>query len=129
MIGEAHKSRKFDSKTIEALYSPSCRTNKAPQNETDKAGMHDGKINMPDYFRSSTNKAAKERASEVSTNKIHNEFSDVLSGIDCFKGTFILQVKYGSQPYHMPPRRVAYALQESMKEELGDYKGSKQYSH
>ena len=40
--------------------------------------MYDGKINMPDYFRSNANNAADQRASEVLTNKNHNEFSDVL---------------------------------------------------
>ena len=40
------------------------------------------------------------------------------SGIGCFEGTFTLKVKDVSEPYHMPQRRVAYALQEPLKEEL-----------
>ena len=75
MIGEPNKTRKFDTQTIEISKSPSCRTNEAPCNETDKVGMHDGKINMPDYFRSSTNQAVDIRACEVFTNQIHNEFN------------------------------------------------------
>ena len=33
---------------------------------------------------------------EVLTNKIHNEFSDVFSGIGYFEGTFSLQARDGS---------------------------------
>ena len=43
-----------------------------------------------------------------------------MSGIGYFEGTFSLQVKGGSCPYEMPPRRVAYALQKPLKEELED---------
>ena len=70
--------------------------NKAPGNETYKRGKCDGKINMPDYFRSSGNKSAHPKASEVLRNKISSEFSNIFSGIGCFEGTFSLQVKDGS---------------------------------
>ena len=42
-----------------------------------RENVHDGKRIMSDYFKSSTDRAADKRASEVFTNKIHNEFSDV----------------------------------------------------
>ena len=42
----------------------------------------------------------------------------MLLGIGCFEETFKLKVKEGSQLYHMPPRRLAYTLQEPLKEEL-----------
>ena len=79
-------------------------------------------MNMPDYFRSSANKAADKRAIKVLTNneltnKFHNEFSN-FSGISCFEGAFTLQLKDGSWPYQVSPRRVAYALKEPLKEEL-----------
>ena len=86
-------------------------------NETDKVSTHDN-TNMPDYFRSSTNKAADKRANNALTNKIHNEFSYVFSATGCFQGTFSLLVKDGSQLYQAPPRRVTYAQQESLKEKL-----------
>ena len=70
-------------------------------------------------FFSSTNRVTDKRASEVLTNKIHNEFSDVFSGIGCIEGSFTLQGKEISQQYHVPSRRVAYTLQEALKEELG----------
>ena len=82
--------------TIEMSNSPNYRTNESLQIEGDNVGMHDGKLNLPDYFKSSTNKVADNRASEVLRNKIHNEFSDVLPGIGCLEGTFTLHVKDGS---------------------------------
>ena len=42
---------------------------------------------MPDNFTSNANRAADKRASEALTNKIHNSFSDVFSGIGCFERT------------------------------------------
>ena len=44
--------------------------------------------------------------------QMHKEFKDVFSGTGCFKGTFLLQVKEESKPYQVPPRHMAYALQE-----------------
>ena len=82
---------------------------------TNKAYVNDANANMPDYFRSSINRAADKRASLVLMNKIHNGFSHVFfSGI----GTFSLQMKDSNHPYQVTPRRIANALQESLKEEL-----------
>ena len=52
------------------------------------------------------------------TNRMCNEFHDLFSGIGCFEGTFSLLVKEGSYPYQTPTRRVAYATQKPLKEEL-----------
>ena len=52
--------------------------------------------------------------SRLITLRIHSKFS----GIGCFEGIFKLQVRKGSCPYQAPPRRLAYALQEPLKEEL-----------
>ena len=57
------KSRKLNSQTIETSNNPSCRTNEALEIKKDRADVHDEKINMPDYFRSSTSKVADKRAS------------------------------------------------------------------
>ena len=75
---------------------PSCRTNKAPHTETDKVGMWDDKINIPDYFGSSANKATDKRASKVLPKKIPNELSDVFLCVGGFEGTFSLKVEDGS---------------------------------
>ena len=81
------KARGFNSQTIEMSNNPSCLTNKALQIKTDKVSMHDGKINMPDYFRASVNKAAERRVSKVLTKKfiinsvmkiINNSFKTLL---------------------------------------------------
>ena len=72
---------------------------------------------MPHYFRSSTNTEEYKGASRILTKKIH-DFSDVFTGPSCFEGTFKLQVREGSHPYQAPPRRVAYTLQEPLREDL-----------
>ena len=66
VIDNPHESRKFDSKTVEASDSPSCRTNKATKDETDKVDAHDKHVNMPDYFRSSTNRVADKKLARFS---------------------------------------------------------------
>ena len=96
VIGVPKQSRKFDLQTVEAFYSHSCRTSITLWNITDKADAHDNNTDLPDYFRSSTNRAADKGASEILTNKIHNEFNDIFPSIDHFEGTFTLQVKDGS---------------------------------
>ena len=59
IIGEPHESGKFDLQTIETSSSPSCRANEALQIKTDRADIHDDKINMRDYFRPSANKVVE----------------------------------------------------------------------
>ena len=76
-ISESHDGRKCGSQTIEVSNSLNCRANKAPQNDTETMNIHDGKINIPDYSRSSTNKAADKRACEVLTNEIHIMYSAI----------------------------------------------------
>ena len=49
---------------------------------------------------------------------MHTVFDNVFKGIGCFKGTFSLQLKPDSKPYHAPLRHVAYALQKPFKDEL-----------
>ena len=81
---------------METSNCPNCRTNVDPQIKADRQGVHDGKINMQDYFKSSVNRIADKGASEVITNKIYNVFSNVFSRIGCNEGTFALQVNEGS---------------------------------
>ena len=49
---------------------------------------------------------------------IHNALSAIFPVIGCFKGTLKLQVIVGSSSYQALPRRVAYALQGPLCEEL-----------
>ena len=60
---------------------------------------------MPDYFNSKDNKEPDYKASEAITNRRHNEFKNIFSGIECFEGTFYLQVKEGNHPYQAPLRK------------------------
>ena len=68
-------------------------------------------------FFSLANIDADKRKIGAMMQKIHDTF-DVFNGIGCFKGTFSLQLKPNSKPYQAPPRQVAYALQNPLKEEL-----------
>ena len=103
--------RKFDLQTKETSGTPQNRTNKT---SISNAGTANNCTNMTDYFTPSTNREADKEASRTMTMKIHNDFSDIFTGICCFEGTLKLQVREGSQPYEVPPRRVAYALQEPL---------------
>ena len=42
-------------------------------------------------------------ASAKITKELHDTYSDAISGIGCFKGTFSLQVKEGTESYQAPP--------------------------
>ena len=50
--------------------------------------------------------------------RMHHEFSDVFNGIECFKGTFSLQIKDDAKPYQALLRHVVYALNDPFKKEL-----------
>ena len=76
------------------------------------------KVNILDYFRSSTNIKANKAGSRLMTQGIHKEFNEVFIGIRCFEGIFKLRVKEGSHPYQASARKVAYVLQQPLKEEL-----------
>ena len=60
-------------------------------------------INMPGYFRSRTNWEAVKEASKILIKKIHNEYSDLFTGVGCCDGTFKLQVREDSCPYQSLP--------------------------
>ena len=45
-------------------------------------------------------------------------FDSVFNGIECFEGTFLLQLNPDSKPYQAALRCVAYELQKPFKDEL-----------
>ena len=67
----------FNSKAKQITNSPSYRANNAQQIKADKVNANDTNSHMPDYFRSSINRAVDKGVSQVLIEKIHNEFSDV----------------------------------------------------
>ena len=71
---------------------------------------------MPDCFNLSDNKNADKRVSEATTNKIHNGFNNLFTGIGSFEGKFSLEVENGSYPYQSSPGRVVYMLQNQLKD-------------
>ena len=56
------------------------------------------------YFIADLDMEADRAASAETTQTIHNEYSDVSTGIFCFKGIFSLQVKDDVKPYQVPSR-------------------------
>ena len=56
--------------------------------------------------------------SAETTLKMHDEYSGMFTGTECFKGTFSLWIKGNVKPYEVPPRHVAYALQKTFKKDL-----------
>ena len=56
---------------------------------------------------------------------MHDEWSDVFTGLEYFKGTFVLQVKDDTKPYQAQLRRVVYMLKEPVKKEPKNYKNIK----
>ena len=82
VMGDLHKSRMFDSQTMQASIGPICKTNKAQKVKADNADVNDANSKMPDYFRSSINREANKGASQVLMNKIHNETKDIFQELD-----------------------------------------------
>ena len=101
-----------------------CKTNK----EQEAHKVHEGCTNMNivgitkqknngqnqsntliNYFYSFKYTEADTRESNAMTQKIHNAYSGIFTGIGCSKGTFSLQLKPNSKPYQVPPRCMAYA--------------------
>ena len=95
-----------------------CKKHIVKDHKTDSGNVSPSNVNILDYFRSSANVKADKGVSRVITQRIQNEFSDIFTGFECFKGTFKLRVKEGSHPYQALARRVAYALQQPLKQEL-----------
>ena len=73
VMGNTNDMSTFDLQTIEESNVPSYKRKQTKIRWV----VNDANANMPEYFRSSGNRAADKRVSHVLTNKIHNEFSDV----------------------------------------------------
>ena len=67
-----------------------------------------------DYFMAGLEMKADRVASAKTEQILCNDYSDVFTGNGYFKGTFSLQVKDNAKPYQVPPRHVAYTLQETI---------------
>ena len=51
-----------------------------------------------DYFVAGPDKKANMAPSAKTTQELHSKYSDLFSGIGCFKGTLSLQLKEGAKP-------------------------------
>ena len=75
---------------------------KIKKNNEDNLYTNNKVNHRPDHFVGGQNTEWHRATSAKTTNKIHNEFSDVFTGIECFKGTFPLKSK--TMPYQVPLR-------------------------
>ena len=115
VISDLHESSEFDSQKIK--HPIALVAEQSPTDMADKVDAHDNNTNISDYFKSSANRVV-EKKELVRYWQIRYIMNSVIffSGIGYFEGTFSLQVKDGKWPYQASPRRVAYALQELLKE-------------
>ena len=70
------------------------------------------------FFIAGLDTEANRVASAKTTQITHNDYSDVFTGIGCFKASFLLQIKDDVKQYQITPRHVAYTLQKLFRNEL-----------
>ena len=84
--------------------------------------LHLTNVNILNYSRSRTNIEADKEASRLITQRIHKKITMLLQELGStthdFEDTFKLRVKEGSHLNQALPRRVAYALQEPLQDDL-----------
>ena len=71
--------RKFNSLTMELSSALSCKANTDWESRSDDTDVININSNMPDYFRSSTDREANKRPSQLIMQRIQNELSDFLT--------------------------------------------------
>ena len=72
-----------------------------------------------DYSSAGPDMEANRVTSLETTQKMYNEYSDIFTRIECFKGTF-LQVNDDAKLYQAFPRYIAHAMQEPFKKRWKD---------
>ena len=76
VMEDPHKSRMLNSQTMQVANGPNCKANKAQQTKVDTVEVNDTNSNMPNYFRSSTDRAANKSRSGANEHN-NNGFSKV----------------------------------------------------
>ena len=61
-------------------------------------------IKSINYFFSLANIDEDKRKSSDMIQKIHDTFGNIFNGVECFEGTFFLQLGPDSKPYQVPPQ-------------------------
>ena len=77
VVGSKQADRTLDSQAKEASSALCCKANTDQEIKSDSEGVNDANPNIPDYFRSSTDRVADKSTSHVLMQRIHNEFNDV----------------------------------------------------
>ena len=95
-----------------------CYTNTdniAKSNNETKPTVESKLFETIEYFLSGLSYDNKKKRRAKITQQLHKDFEDLFNGIECFDGTFSLQLKLNNKPYQAPPRHMAYALQKHFK--------------
>ena len=88
ILDQQQEGRKFELQMKEGFGIPGDRTNTSNVDEPNNC------INIPDYFRSSADKEANNRAGRLLMVKIHNDFNNIFTGVSIFfESTFNLQMR------------------------------------
>ena len=77
VLGGQQAGMKFDPQPIKPSSTPSCKANTDGEIRSDNVDVINANANMPDYFRSSTDREVDKGVSWALTQRIHSEFSDV----------------------------------------------------
>ena len=70
--------------------------------DKDKPTVIDKAPNAINYFLPSSNQDNDKRARAEITQQLQQDFKNVFTGIGCFDGMFLLQIKPDSKPYQAP---------------------------
>ena len=105
----------------ETVRAEKCYTNtdniSKSNNKTKPLGKSKLSITVEYYLSELSYDSDKKRSAET-TQQLRKDFEDEFNGNGCSDGTFSLQLKLDSKPYHVPLRCMAYALQKPFEEEL-----------
>lgn len=85
---------------------------------TDSATFIEKNHDISAYFVEDPDYDNDMRDSHKFTKHIMTKYKDCFQGIGCFRGTVHIDLKKDAVPHQAPPRRVAQALQQPLKEEL-----------
>ena len=78
---------------MQAFKGPSCKANKVQHIKVDNADVNETNSNMPYFSLPRINGAADRRVSQVLTDQIHYELSDVFQGSDVLKACIFYRLR------------------------------------
>ena len=124
-MGAQQADKKSDSQTIQPPNSSSCKANTGQWIKTDNADVVNASSNIPHYIRSSINRAANKRASQVLMQKIHSEFYDVSQEFSVLKACSYYRWRRAANHTRNPPSMVTFIYFKNPLKELEKWQKQK----